>query len=316
MAASNEIHRIFNIQPQTLVSSNRRQSKRINFLDEIKCEVKSAQLLNSLWIADTVSAFIVQPVRAEVVQVNEVELKPTDSGLELILETTSGKPLQIFTSSYGATFVAQIINTQLALPESNSFRSNNPTEGITAVTVTQHGATSIRVSVIGKAGLPKAEVIQSECAECSLCDRGLVLSLTAPADTTAERPKPTLLSPDSQTTQEPAADREAEQTDEMTEYPAQQSDQTADAPTEQAEEDEPIEILVTGEQENGYSVQNATSGTRTDTSIRDIPQSIQVVPEQVLEDQVEYFTGSSYGDRLRIQPGAPFTILGTFSVEF
>ncbi|AFZ30782.1 TonB-dependent siderophore receptor [Gloeocapsa sp. PCC 7428] len=49
-------------------------------------------------------------------------------------------------------------------------------------------------------------------------------------------------------------------------------------------EDEPIEILVTGEQD-GYRVPNASVGTRTDTPLRDIPQSIQVIPQQVLQDR-------------------------------
>ncbi|NJR48108.1 MAG: TonB-dependent siderophore receptor [Hyellaceae cyanobacterium CSU_1_1] len=50
--------------------------------------------------------------------------------------------------------------------------------------------------------------------------------------------------------------------------------------------DEEIEVIVTGEAaEDGYNVEDTTVGTRTDTPLRDIPQSIQVVPEQVLEEQ-------------------------------
>jgi len=45
------------------------------------------------------------------------------------------------------------------------------------------------------------------------------------------------------------------------------------------------EIVVTGENSGGYRVPNASTATRTDTPLRDIPQSIQVVPQQVLEDQ-------------------------------
>jgi iron complex outermembrane receptor protein len=52
------------------------------------------------------------------------------------------------------------------------------------------------------------------------------------------------------------------------------------------EADEEIEVIATGEGEQaGYYVPDATTGTRTDTPIRDIPQSIQVVPRQVIEDQ-------------------------------
>lgn len=45
-----------------------------------------------------------------------------------------------------------------------------------------------------------------------------------------------------------------------------------------------IQVLVTGEQE-GYYVPDASAATRTDTPLRDIPQSIQVVPQEVIEDQ-------------------------------
>ncbi|MEH2276678.1 MAG: TonB-dependent receptor plug domain-containing protein [Nostoc sp.] len=41
---------------------------------------------------------------------------------------------------------------------------------------------------------------------------------------------------------------------------------------------------MTGEQD-GYNVPNATTATKTDTPLRDIPQSIQVVPREVLEDR-------------------------------
>jgi len=49
--------------------------------------------------------------------------------------------------------------------------------------------------------------------------------------------------------------------------------------------EEAIEIVVTGEQDEGYNPSSATTATRTDTPLRDIPASIQVIPRQVLEDQ-------------------------------
>lgn len=57
--------------------------------------------------------------------------------------------------------------------------------------------------------------------------------------------------------------------------------------TEAAETDEDaIQVVVTGEQEeDGYAVPDATSATRTDTPLRDIPRSIQVIPQEVLQDQ-------------------------------
>lgn len=55
--------------------------------------------------------------------------------------------------------------------------------------------------------------------------------------------------------------------------------------TDAVQNEEAIQVVVTGEQDEGYSPSNATTATRTDTPLRDIPQSIQVIPQQVLEDQ-------------------------------
>jgi iron complex outermembrane recepter protein len=55
-------------------------------------------------------------------------------------------------------------------------------------------------------------------------------------------------------------------------------------PTPPAQNETPIELLVT-DQQTRYRVPNATTGTRTDTPIRDVPQTIQVVPEDVIRDQ-------------------------------
>jgi len=50
-------------------------------------------------------------------------------------------------------------------------------------------------------------------------------------------------------------------------------------------EEDAIQVVVTGEQDEGYNPSEAFTATRTDTPLRDIPQSIQVVPQQVLEDR-------------------------------
>lgn len=50
-------------------------------------------------------------------------------------------------------------------------------------------------------------------------------------------------------------------------------------------EDDAIQVVVTGEQDEGYNPSSASTATRTDTPLRDIPASIQVIPSQVLEDQ-------------------------------
>jgi iron complex outermembrane receptor protein len=230
----------------------------------------TGQLFNSLLIAGIVSVLIAQPVQAEVVQVTGVEVNSNDNGLQVILKTTSGQPLQVLTANYGATFVANIINTQLALPESNSFRSNNPIEGIAAVEVTQQSGNSIRVSVISNTGVPTAEVNQS--------DRGLVLSVTPSADTRAEQP--TLETPEQEPTPtdgnvEEPDEREPTLTDDATNEQAEgdeQLDENGEETTsEQAEGDQPIEIVVTA--------------SRTEEKVTNVPRSVTVIDREEIEQQ-------------------------------
>ncbi|MBE9016324.1 TonB-dependent siderophore receptor [Chroococcidiopsidales cyanobacterium LEGE 13417] len=203
---------------------------------------------------------------ASPITVTGVRLKQTDSGLEVLLETTSQQPLSIATSGYGKTFVANIINARLALPEGKSFRQSNLTGGIAVVSVTQQGS-SIRVSAIGSAELPTAKLRQS--------NGNTILGLSAAIAPTAQTPTPQPAVPATPTQPEAIAPETEEIPPPVT--PDEQ-------PEGSAQGDEEMEIVVTGEQD-GYLVPSATTGTRTDTPLRDIPQSIQVVPQQVLRDQ-------------------------------
>ena len=61
---------------------------------------------------------------------------------------------------------------------------------------------------------------------------------------------------------------------------------TPDGTTAAQEADEEIEVIATGEaEEDDYYVPDASTATRTNAEIRDIPQSIQVIPQEVIEDQ-------------------------------
>ncbi|PSB09567.1 TonB-dependent siderophore receptor [Pleurocapsa sp. CCALA 161] len=62
---------------------------------------------------------------------------------------------------------------------------------------------------------------------------------------------------------------------------------SSQASTAQTEVDEEIEVIATGEgeAEDDYVVPKVTSATRSDTSILDTPESVQVIPQKVLEDQ-------------------------------
>ncbi|MHC5860445.1 TonB-dependent siderophore receptor [Nostoc sp.] len=203
-----------------------------------------------------------------VVQVTAVKANPTAKGVEVILQTTKGQQLQVKNRSAGNSFIADIPNAQLRLPNGDgfTFRSEKPLAGVTEITVTNIDANTIRVTAIGEASSPTVELFDS--------DEGLIFGLTTAASI-AQQP------PQTQTT--PQVEQPTNPT-----QPKQPS----------APDDQPIELVVTGEQD-GYSVPDATTGTKTDTPLRDIPQSIQVVPQQVLRDQQV----TRLNDALRNVPG-------------
>ncbi|MEH2084034.1 MAG: TonB-dependent siderophore receptor [Nostoc sp.] len=191
---------------------------------------------------------------AEVVQVTQVKANPTTKGVEVILQTTKGEQLQVINRTAGNSFIADIPNAQLRLPsgEAFTFRSDKPLAGITEIIVINLDANTIRVTVIGEPSSPTVELFDS--------DEGLIFGLTTAAST-AQQPPQTQPTPEQQ---QPASQTQPQQ------------------PSAQGEQ--PIELVVTGEQD-GYRVPNASVGTRTDTPLRDIPQSIEVVPQEVLRDQ-------------------------------
>ncbi|MGD1852057.1 MAG: TonB-dependent receptor plug domain-containing protein, partial [Cyanophyceae cyanobacterium] len=59
-----------------------------------------------------------------------------------------------------------------------------------------------------------------------------------------------------------------------------------EVPASEIADDDAIRVLVTGEPiESPYLAPETTFGTRTESSIFEVPQTIQVIPEQLLEDQ-------------------------------
>ncbi|MEH2290732.1 TonB-dependent siderophore receptor [Nostoc sp.] len=188
---------------------------------------------------------------SEIVPITGVKANPTDKGVEIILETTVGTKLQVTNRSAGNNFIVDVSGGQLRLPSGDTytFRSEKPLAGITEITVNNLDATTVRVTVVGVAALPTVELFDD--------DAGLVFGInsaaiaTQPPQTPQAEQKPALSTPQ----QEPAA-----------------------------QQDQPIELVVTGEQD-GYRAQDASTATKTDTPLRDIPASIQVIPRQIIEDR-------------------------------
>ncbi|MEH2412166.1 TonB-dependent siderophore receptor [Nostoc sp.] len=218
---------------------------RIWQLSEIEHPITSAQMLVQSPTLQTAPL-------SEIVRVTSVKANPSDKGVEVILQTNKGQQLQIVNRSAGSNFITDIPNAQLRLPsgEAFTFRSEKPIAGIRHITVTNFDANTIRVTVTGEVGVPTVELFDSP-------DEGLIFSVASTAPSTPSQQQP-------QTQQQPTNQTQ----------PSQPS----------ASGDQPIELVVTGEQD-GYRVPDSTTATRTDTPQRDIPQSIQVIPQQVIKDQ-------------------------------
>ncbi|MEH2253260.1 AMIN domain-containing protein [Nostoc sp.] len=182
-----------------------------------------------------------------VIEVTGVKVNSTSTGIEVILQTSQAEALQVVNKSDANSFIVEIPNAQLRLPLGDSFQQEKPFAGIAELTVTNIDANRIRITVKGEGGIPKVELFNS--------DEGLIFGLT-PTTTTSQQPQTQPETPTNQTQPQ--------------------------TPTPEA--DQPIELVVTGEQD-GYRVPNASTATKTDTPLRDIPASIQIVPRQVLQDQ-------------------------------
>lgn len=196
-----------------------------------------------------------QNSNTSIVKITGVKVNSTDKGIEVILEAANAKNLQPVGKNQGNSLIADIPNAVLTLPDNEDFKVENPAEGITSVSVTQVDENNIRLTVTGKSGVPKVELFDSKQA--------LIFTLT-PTVSTAQQP-----------TEKPEAT--------SSESTQQATDDTQSKPSS-PEEDEVIELVVTGERDS-FTVPNATTGTRTDTPLRDTPQSIQVIPRKIIDEQ-------------------------------
>ena len=181
------------------------------------------------------------------IQIIDIQISETDTGLAITLETSDGRLPQSITSGFDTTVVIDLANTQLNLPPDNAVVQENPVAGITSLEVTPLDANSVRITLVGDTQAPTATLAPGNGA--------LVVSI-ATSEAIADQPPETL------------------------------PDEDIPSPAVPSAPDEGLRIVVTDEPEaSRYLAPETTTGTRTDTSIFEIPQTIQVLPQELLEDQ-------------------------------
>ncbi|MEM1255624.1 MAG: TonB-dependent siderophore receptor [Cyanobacteria bacterium P01_H01_bin.21] len=159
------------------------------------------------------------------VQITNVRLDKTNTGLQVVLETTDSELSTPTTIVSGDALIVEIANAELI---GEGFEQFEPAEGIAVIQVSSLLSDRVQVVITGEDAVPTADIGTDAT--------GLTLSI-------------------------------------------------APGIAQVSEADEPLRIVVTGEENEDYNPLTASTATRTDTPLRDIPQSIQVVPRQVLEDR-------------------------------
>ena len=207
----------------------------------------------------------------QVVPVTNVELVPTKTGIQIILTTPIQAKEEFLTvPAFGNESLIWLKNTRLQLPSGKEFHVQSPQPGIRDVYVTQQDDVTVQVRVVGDTVAPAASIVQQN---------GRLFVDVIPATSTAQQPT---LQQGSRLNGENRSTAQQEQTN-----PQQKPNPSSGS------NQEPIEIDVTAQPDTGYKVPDASIGTRTNTSTRDVPQTINVIPQQAIKDQHDIFIGDA-----------------------
>lgn len=143
-------------------------------------QLKSGVILAGVAVA-VLEAQSVQAATAT--RVIGVRLNPTARGFNVMLETatgsTQGSRPQVVTNIQSNATVAAITNTQLNLPQGNSFHQDNPAPGIASIAITQLDPSTIKVVVTGTKNAPKNDIALSDA-------KGITLSFSQGVESVAQ----------------------------------------------------------------------------------------------------------------------------------
>ncbi len=144
------------------------------------------QIYDRVFISGATAAVLLvsQPAWGQTAEVTDVQLNPVAGGININLKTNSGSRPAVFTTKRGRTLVSDIINTQLRLPQGNSYHQDNPSPGIASIDIIKLDANSIRVVVTGNNEAPSNQPV--------IRNPGLLtLGFSSTADSTASATTPT-----------------------------------------------------------------------------------------------------------------------------
>ena len=218
----------------------------------------------------------ISPVLAQqLTQITDVNVRETEQGIEIILETADGSTLEFVETPDNNVLYVDLVDAELNLT-TGDFSVNNPTETIESVTVSQEFAGSVSVVITATEALPQVELVPNS--------EGGILSVTTSPATARTPPTPP--------TTEPLEEIEITVTGEA------QEDEEYVAPEVTIGRGNPQSVLDTVQ-----SVQSVTEEVIEDQNINDFSS---------ITDNV---SGISRGTVASQNPGTEFTIRGFSAVQ-
>lgn len=152
------------VNPPVLAEDSQKPISKISQLGDVEQPATSIKQ----WLAQSL------------IQITGVKSQATDKGIEVTLETNQSDKLQLVNKSEGNSYIVDIPNTQLRLPNGDTFREEKAIAGITDVIVSNLDANTVRVTVTGETGAPQVELFDG--------DEGLVFGVV-PTVTTTQTPQ-------------------------------------------------------------------------------------------------------------------------------
>ncbi len=134
--------------------------------------MKQSQGLKEIMLGGAAVLMAIQPAfAAPSAEITAVQLNPTKSGVNVLLQTKPGERPHVFAVNRSDSWTADITGTQLRLPNGKSFTKENPAPGISRITVAQLDKDSVRVTAIGQNGGLLGDVLRPDAG-------GVLLSLS------------------------------------------------------------------------------------------------------------------------------------------
>lgn len=143
--------------------------------------MKQPLLFSGALFAGVAAIAIMAPTPARATDITNVQISQVQGGVNVTLTTSNGDRPEVFAVSRGNSYVADIINAQLRLPQGNSFREDNPVSGIAFIEIMQIDANSVRVVIAGQDGPPRGRIVQGG-------NQGIVLSAALGGSEVAQVP--------------------------------------------------------------------------------------------------------------------------------